>query len=380
MTSRVFATCCLLATPLAFEILARAAFAVWLHDPAVLVVKPADFGPYSAMQPDLHHDGYRKYRPNSHKRLYVGHAWFGMRPYHVAINALGFRGSQPIRPKPSGVFRVVCLGESSTLGAFNPDEDTYPVLLEKALNNAAPLEWRFEVLNFGVARQTSAALGPLLRREVLPLQPDLVTYYGGHNDARDVVLGPPRDSAGAGGRWLLPPLARFLLARFIDRGPGLPAIERAHEESSRRLRANVLTAAGALRKAGIPFVVATQKYNGNGRAPSAYADEFARVSAYAARAGAFATQTDAMIYVHYRLMLMLRDFAPDRFELVDGIAALDRTPDAFTTHVHLQRAGNAALASAFSARILPFAAGRARPAPQAARTSRPDGMSPTPIR
>ncbi|MDX6768558.1 MAG: GDSL-type esterase/lipase family protein [Elusimicrobiota bacterium] len=377
MRRAALAAACLLAVPPALEALARAALAVWLRDPAVLVATPASMGPYSAMRPDLNLDGYLRYAPGSLKRLYTPHPWFGLRPYHTRFNALGFRGPQPVVPKPSGVFRVVCLGESSTLGAFNPDDETFPALLEKALNASAPAGLRFETVNLGVARQTSAALGPLLRRVVLPLDPDLVVFYGGHNDARDALFGPPPEPSGP---WLLPQLALMARLRLFARGPAAEAARAADAALAPRFRDALLSTADALSRRGVPFIVATQKHGGASRGERPYAVEYARVAAALARDGSFADGLDAVTYAHHRLMAAVSGYAAGRFVVVDGIAALDAAPRAFVSPIHLTRAGNEALVRALSAPVLESAARRSRPTPPAARRPRPDGTSPAPAR
>lgn len=51
-----------------------------------------------------------------------------------AINAYGFRGPAPAMPKPPGVVRIACLGDSFTFGEGVRYEDTWPSVLAKRLN------------------------------------------------------------------------------------------------------------------------------------------------------------------------------------------------------------------------------------------------------
>lgn len=94
----------------------------------------------------------------------------------VTINSLGLRGPQIAVAKPSGVRRVLCLGDSCTFGAGRP----YPDMLQEILDRRAP--GRFQVLNGGVIGYTSLHGLEWLERELGGLQPDVVTLYFGWND------------------------------------------------------------------------------------------------------------------------------------------------------------------------------------------------------
>ena len=105
----------------------------------------------------------------------------GKASYHVRTNAQGFRTPTVSLKKPAGVFRIVCLGDSTTFG-FNVEEvDTYPRVLERLLAEANPGR-RFEVLNFGVPGYSSRQGLELIRQDVLQYEPDLVTFAFGTND------------------------------------------------------------------------------------------------------------------------------------------------------------------------------------------------------
>src|SRR5262245_2053682 len=103
----------------------------------------------------------------------------------MTINALGFRGAEITRRKPPGVVRVVCLGDSTTLGIWveAPGDiranHPYPAEVERlARADGLPVE----VINGGVLGQTSAAALVQLLIQVLPLEPDVVTLRVGNND------------------------------------------------------------------------------------------------------------------------------------------------------------------------------------------------------
>jgi lysophospholipase L1-like esterase len=103
---------------------------------------------------------------------------------NVNINALGFRGNE-IAPKPRGVVRVACLGDSTTFGFWQEGpldfryDPSYPAELER-LARADDLP--VEVINGGVLGETSAEGLVQLLTQVLPLEPDVVTLRFGNND------------------------------------------------------------------------------------------------------------------------------------------------------------------------------------------------------
>ncbi|MCB9851865.1 MAG: SGNH/GDSL hydrolase family protein [Phycisphaerales bacterium] len=87
------------------------------------------------------------YDPSADSRGYFGAT--GRIDY--AINEYGFRGPAPIVPKPAGVVRIACLGDSFTFGEGVRYEDTWPVVLGKRLNASRPVgSDAYETLNAGV--------------------------------------------------------------------------------------------------------------------------------------------------------------------------------------------------------------------------------------
>jgi lysophospholipase L1-like esterase len=95
-------------------------------------------------------------------------------------NAYGFRGREPSRAKPPGVFRIVVIGDSITMGEGVGDEETYPAQLERSLRASGGD--RFEVLNLGLS-------GLNLRQSLdyrlptgLELEPDMLIYGFTVND------------------------------------------------------------------------------------------------------------------------------------------------------------------------------------------------------
>ena len=106
----------------------------------------------------------------------------GYKVPYITINSQGFRDIEYSVNKDDGVFRILCLGDSSTFGWDVLIEATYHSLLEERLNREHGGGRRFEVINAGVAGYTSIqGLYMYLSRGV-QFKPDLVTFYFGVNE------------------------------------------------------------------------------------------------------------------------------------------------------------------------------------------------------
>jgi hypothetical protein len=100
--------------------------------------------------------------------------------YEVNTNERGFRTPAFRNEKARGVFRILCMGDSSTFGLQVGDDEAYPQLLGRELARAYP--GKFEVINLGVPGYSSRQGIELLRRQGLGFAPDLVTFAFGTND------------------------------------------------------------------------------------------------------------------------------------------------------------------------------------------------------
>jgi lysophospholipase L1-like esterase len=128
---------------------------------------------------------------------------WGPVPYTVRTNSLGFRGGEIAREKPAGVRRLAALGDSVTDGFFVDNADTWTARLQDLLN--VPGEPRTEVLNAARGGGSIDKELAILRRAVLPLEPDLVILTFVTNDLDDLVgttreemlaFDPEREAAG----------------------------------------------------------------------------------------------------------------------------------------------------------------------------------------
>ncbi|MBI1317648.1 MAG: hypothetical protein GC168_01700 [Candidatus Hydrogenedens sp.] len=105
------------------------------------------------------------------------------RPPVFQTNTLGLRDDEIALPKPPGVFRIVCIGGSTTeYGANNAS--TYPNLLQADLSEKHPGRV-IDVVNAGIPGMTAADHA---RKAAFyfSLQPDLLLVYVGVNDAVQV--------------------------------------------------------------------------------------------------------------------------------------------------------------------------------------------------
>lgn len=102
------------------------------------------------------------------------------------VNSLGYRGREFPFEKPTGVTRVVCLGDSSTFGFLNSEEECYARLLEECLNSRGG-EDKYEVINAGVSGYTTLQEAIALKLRVLPLEPDIVVIQFGHNNRSKII-------------------------------------------------------------------------------------------------------------------------------------------------------------------------------------------------
>src|SRR5690606_32072313 len=81
-------------------------------------------------------------------------------------------------PKPEGVFRIVCIGGSTTEEGADLDS-TYPKQVERMLRER--VSENIEVINAGIVGATSFTHRTRLA-DYLAMEPDLLVYYGGVNE------------------------------------------------------------------------------------------------------------------------------------------------------------------------------------------------------
>lgn len=98
-------------------------------------------------------------------------------------NSLGIRHTGEIEvPAPEGVFRILSLGESSSVGHTLEANQTYAAVFQDRLNAGAPDGVRFEVINAAREAWTVWQSAIYLEEAGIDLDPDMVLVYHQTND------------------------------------------------------------------------------------------------------------------------------------------------------------------------------------------------------
>lgn len=108
-----------------------------------------------------------------------------------SYNSDGFRGPEYPRIKANNVVRVVCMGDSCTLGWDSPMGETYPDFMRQELEHMSP--GQFQVINAGVSGFTSFQGIRDFHQRIKQWHPDIlvVSYnWNDHGDAPDRIYGP----------------------------------------------------------------------------------------------------------------------------------------------------------------------------------------------
>lgn len=285
-------------------------------------------------------------------------------------NSLGFRGPDFRPEKPEGVFRVLCLGGSSTFGYHNEDDETYPHHLRELLAE----ECRgVEVVNAGFPYYNTGSILSLFREELVDYEPDVVTLYSAYNDACWPL------SVSAPTRWLFWLQQHSILYLFLKETlltdariyqiknrlfrklqPPPPEKEQvlAHaDDVARRFRANVEALIAEAQESGARVVLVRQPMTVREQHPGlagTYEEEHARVLAMLEE-GEFLTSMDYSMLRHHRLLEELDAIAREHdLPVVDNVAIVDEDRDRLTSWVHLTGEANLRLAEALRDALRPL--------------------------
>ena len=112
----------------------------------------------------------------------------------MKINSQGLRDREFSFQKEPGVYRILILGDSMTVGWGAPVEATYPKVLEKLLEESRPDSTapHCEVINTGVGNYNTSQEVAYFKEQGLRYQPDMVVLGFYINDAEPT----PRPSGG----------------------------------------------------------------------------------------------------------------------------------------------------------------------------------------
>ncbi len=129
----------------------------------------------------------------------------GVSAFGVAyeINAVGLRSPEVVAPKPAGVFRILVLGDSITLGYGLRSEAGYTRLLEKMIGgprveviNAGASGWHFEdfvafLEHYGAALEPDMVVCAFTRSDVDPPMKLEIRGGVGYDPGENVGFVPP---------------------------------------------------------------------------------------------------------------------------------------------------------------------------------------------
>lgn len=150
--------------------------------------------------------------------------------FELQTNSLGLRGPEVAIPKPTGKYRIICLGDERTAGLDVPDEETVCQRLQQLLQSQSSVP--IEVINAGTPDYCPLLSFLQFKQKLAALQPDLVLLNFDMSDVwddyryrRHTTMGNYDEPLGCSHPLLDPPRKReqrqpldlFLLPQFTVR-------------------------------------------------------------------------------------------------------------------------------------------------------------------
>jgi Flp pilus assembly protein TadD len=191
-------------------------------------------------------------------------------------------------PKPAGMFRIFCLGGSTTVGYPYWYNGSFSSFLRDHLRRVFP-DRPVEVINVGMTATNSFTTLDMAR-DLMEYEPDLFLVYDGHNEFYGALGAASHESFG-GSRWLTNLALRaihlktFLLVRDamagmmkltgseekaqplgtmmekLARGQFIPYGSPTYASGLETFRANLRDLAALCRDHGVPLILSTQVSN-----------------------------------------------------------------------------------------------------------------------
>jgi lysophospholipase L1-like esterase len=301
---------------------------------------------------------------------YVLQGAAGQASEQASINALGFRGPEFQARKPEGVFRVICLGESSTFGFRNSDVGTYPFQLEQ-LFRGPPEGATVEVINAGFPYYNTGSMLALMREELLDYSPDVLTLYSAYNDAGwPLAVGTLSRTVF----WIQQHsitsilMKKYILTdqfvlqvqrtlrRILPKNTDYAEFEAQLERISTRYQENVRAIIALAKSKDIPIILIKQPMTtAHSRYSSlSYGEEYDAILMRFNAKKTFTPQELQFLKQH-RLIKELETIAEaEHLPLVDNIAIVDQDRRRLASWVHLTEEGNLRLAEALKSAIEPY--------------------------
>jgi lysophospholipase L1-like esterase len=113
----------------------------------------------------------------------------------VCVNNLGLIGTN-INPEKRDNFRIIALGESTTMGVpLDAEYVPWPQILEKIIGEKLTCKRPIQVLNAGIAGYNISDNNIRFKTYLLSLQPDLVLSYHGYNGFHFIFDNMPEPQA-----------------------------------------------------------------------------------------------------------------------------------------------------------------------------------------
>ena len=110
------------------------------------------------------------FEPNCEMKY--GGYWVYLPPVNIKINSDGFRDKEYSLDKHLGVYRIIMIGDSFTMGYGVEIEDSFSKVLEKKLKKRG----KYEVMNLGVIGYSLREYINFLKYKGLKYSPDLVIF------------------------------------------------------------------------------------------------------------------------------------------------------------------------------------------------------------
>jgi lysophospholipase L1-like esterase len=216
------------------------------------------------------------------------------------VNSRGYRDLERALPKPEGVRRAVCIGDSFTWGASVLFDDAWPQRVERTLTRERRERW--EAVNLAESGLNAVQEASRLDSEGFAYAPDVVVVAYVLNDSEDETAAEARRAADWVEERRRPPspslLDRSALARLVRTRLWATVENRRRVEGFRSMYADDYAGWAAARRAlkamggmcrehGVPLVVAIFPLFGNALDDGyPFADVHAKVAQAAGEAGA----------------------------------------------------------------------------------------------
>ncbi len=185
-------------------------------------------------------------------------------------NALGYRDLERVQPKPAGVRRLVCLGDSFTWGVGVLFDDAWPQRVERTLSRTRGERW--EAVNLAEPGMNAVQQVSRLDSEGFGYEPDVVVMAWVMNDSEDEDAAEARrardwaeDQARAPGhfealssRSALFSLVRNRLHATLENRRRISGYRSMYADGSpgwTKARQALVTMGGLCRARGVPFMV-----------------------------------------------------------------------------------------------------------------------------